>query len=339
MQPIDDFPFLIGNHPLVLQVKALIRKVSVTHATTLVMGESGTGKELVAQAIHAHSSLADQPLTVVNCGAIPAELLESELFGHERGAFTGAVRTRAGLFQVADGSTIFLDEVGDINLGLQVKLLRALQDGEIRAVGADRSVKVTVRVIAATSKDLGEEVKRGAFREDLFYRLNVVPILMPPLRARRSDIPCLIDHYLAKENGKRSQGDPVQFNEEVRALLEQYDWPGNIRELRNIVERMVILSDQAIVTVESLPTNIREFAVKACVPEASPPQDGFDFYGSLDVYENRLIDEALGRTKGNKQAAAHLLGLKRTTLLAKLHRRVGGSGFDSRQKYPQKYLL
>ena len=332
MQSTDDFPFLIGDHPLMLKVKALIRKVSVTHATTLVVGESGTGKELVAHAIHAHSPLADRPLIAVNCGAIPPELLESELFGHERGAFTGAIGVRAGLFQVADGGTIFLDEVGDMNLRLQVKLLRVLQDGEVRAVGADRSTKVNVRIIAATSKDLAQEIKRQTFREDLFYRLNVVPITMPSLRARGSDIPTLIQHYLALENAKRPKHAPVRFDTEVNVLLEQYDWPGNVRELRNIVERMVILSERSLVTVESLPTNIQHFILETRIPKATVSHEGFNFYGAMDMYENRLIDEAMGRTKGNKQAAAHLLGLKRTTLVAKLHRRLDGPTVEERHR-------
>ena len=333
MQSIDDFPFLIGNHPLVLKIKALVRKMSVTHASTLVIGESGTGKELVARAIHAHSPLADRPLIAVNCGAIPSELLESELFGHERGAFTGAIRARAGLFQVADGGTVFLDEVGDMSPGLQVKLLRALQDGEIRPVGADRSRKVNVRVIAATSKDLALEIKRHAFREDLFYRLNVIPITIPPLRERRSDIPRLIEHYLAQENDKCSRLTPIQFDAEVSALLEQYDWPGNVRELRNIVERMVILCEGTVVIPDNLPSNIQQFLFEARIPKVEVPSDGFDFYGATELYENRLIDEALRRTNGNKQAAAHILGLKRTTLVAKLHRRPGGPAFEERKRY------
>jgi transcriptional regulator with PAS, ATPase and Fis domain len=334
--PLDDFPSLVGHHPLILKIEALIRKLSATNATALVVGESGTGKELVAHAIHAHSLVANHAFIPVNCGAVPAELLESELFGHERGAFTGAIGARAGMFQIANGGTIFLDEVGEMSSALQVKLLRVLQDGEVRPVGADRAMKVNVRVIAATSKDLAEEMKHKAFREDLFYRLNVIPIVMPPLRERRSDIPMLINHFLAKQNRKRPEHAPVQFGAEVVVLLEEYDWPGNVRELENIIERMVILSEEDVmIVVEDLPSNIQEFVSEKRFPKPTVSEKGLDFNGAMELYENRLIDEALGRTHGNKQAAARLLGLKRTTLVAKLSRRV----VDTIVEPGQKYLL
>jgi transcriptional regulator with PAS, ATPase and Fis domain len=329
---MDDFPFLIGHHPLIHKIEELIKRLTATDATVLVMGESGTGKELVARAIHALSPRADHPFIPVNCGAIPAELLESEIFGHERGAFTGAIAARAGMFQLANGGTIFLDEVGEMSSPLQVKLLRVLQDGEIRPVGSDRTRTVDVRIVAATNKDLEHEMKRQAFREDLFYRLNVIPIVMPPLRERRSDIPILIAHFLEKQNRKRP-ARPVQFNEEATVLLWEYDWPGNVRELENLIERVVILSEDPMIGVESLPSTVREFIWEKRIPKPTLVQSGLDLNGTVEWYENRLIDEALSRTKGNKQAAARLLGLKRTTLVSKLNRRIVAATFEPEQSY------
>ncbi len=321
---MDGSPFIIGQHPLIQKIHALIKKVTATDATVLIMGESGTGKELVARAIHGLSPRGDRPFIPVNCGAIPAELLESEIFGHERGAFTGAIGARAGMFQLANGGTIFLDEVGEMNPRLQVKLLRVLQDREIRPVGSDRTTKVDVRVIAATNKDLQHEVERGGFREDLFYRLQVIPIVMPPLRERRSDIPLLVDHFLEKQNRKRADR-PVQISDETMVHLWEYDWPGNVRELENLLERMVILSEDSLVRVEHLPSNIRSFISEKRIPKPTLSENGLDLNSAVEEFENRLIEEALRRTKGNKQAAARLLGLKRTTLVAKLRRRKGGS--------------
>src|SRR6185436_16397147 len=284
-----------------------------------------TGKELVARAVHTLSSRADRPFIPVNCGAIPAELLESEMFGHERGAFTGAVGARAGMFQLANGGTIFLDEVGEMSGNLQVKLLRVLQDKEVRPVGADRSLKVDVRVIAASNKELAAEVDAGNFREDLFYRLQVIPIVMPPLRERRSDVPLLVRHFLEKHNHKR-QGRLVRITEEAMVYLWEYDWPGNVRELENLLERLVILSEDGRVTVENLPPNIRSFISDKKIPRPQLTEEGIDLNAAVEEFEYRLIDEALRRTKGNKQAAARLLGLKRTTLVAKLRRKTGGPG-------------
>ena len=329
---MDGFPFLIGQHPLIQKIQALIKKVTATDATVLVMGESGTGKELVARAIHALSPRADRPFIPVNCGAIPAELLESEIFGHERGAFTGAIGSRAGMFQLANGGTIFLDEVGEMSSPSQVKLLRVLQDGEIRPVGADRTIKVDARVIAATNKDLQVEVERNAFREDLFYRLQVIPIVMAPLRERRSDIPLLADHFLEKHNRKRPD-HPVRITEESMVHLWEYDWPGNVRELENLIERMVILSEDSVVRVENLPSNIRSFISEKRIPKPSLSENGLDLNSAVEEFENRLIEEALRRTKGNKQAAARLLGLKRTTLVAKLRRRKGEGSYQQTQNY------
>jgi transcriptional regulator with PAS, ATPase and Fis domain len=333
---MDDFPFLIGQHPLIQKIHALIKKVTATDATVLVSGESGTGKELVARAIHTLSPRVDRPFIPVNCGAIPGELLESEMFGHERGAFTGAIGARAGMFQLANGGTIFLDEVGEMSPRLQVKLLRVLQDREIRPVGGDRSIKVDVRILAATNKDLQQEVERGTFREDLFYRLQVIPIVIPPLRERRSDIPLLVAHFLEKHNRKRPD-HPAQISDEAMVHLWEYDWPGNVRELENLIERLVILSEDGAIRVESLPTNIRSFISEKRIPKPTLSESGLDLNSAVEEFENRLIEEALRRTKGNKQAAARLLGLKRTTLVAKLRRRKSGAPYHGAGA--QSYLL
>lgn len=314
---------LIGQHPLVQRVRGLIRRVAITDATCLILGESGTGKELAAREVHGNSNRSERPFIPVNCGAIPADLLESEMFGHEKGSFTGAVAARAGMFQLADGGTIFLDEISEMSPILQVKLLRVLQDREIRPVGADRAAKVDVRVVAATNKDLSMQVERGLFREDLYYRLEVIPVNLPPLRERRSDIPLLVGHFLDRHNQKRHEG-AVTITEEAMVHLWEYDWPGNVRELENLLERLVILSEDGIIRVDNLPANIRSFISEKKIPKPVMSDEGLDLTGAVEEFENRLIDEALRRTKGNKQAAARLLGLKRTTLVAKLRRRRGG---------------
>jgi transcriptional regulator with PAS, ATPase and Fis domain len=314
-----------GSHPVVEKILSICRRVATTDSTVLVMGESGTGKELIARFIHSNSKRASNPFIAVNCGAIPPDLLESEMFGHERGAFTGAVGSRMGLFQLANGGTIFLDEIGEMSPALQVKLLRVLQEREIRPVGADRTIKVDVRVIAASNRDLASEVEKGRFREDLFYRLQVIPIVVPPLRERRSDIPILVQHFLEKHNQQRA-GLPCRIADDAMVHLWEYDWPGNVRELENLIERMVILNDDGIIRVESLPPNIRSFISDKKIPRPTLTEEGIDLNQAVEEFEYRLIDEALRRTKGNKQAAARLLGLKRTTLVAKLRRKTTGTG-------------
>lgn len=314
-----------GTHPVMEKILNICERVAGTDSTVLLMGESGTGKELLARFIHAHSKRSSNPFIGVNCGAIPSELLESEMFGHERGAFTGAVGSRMGLFQLANGGTIFLDEVGEMTSALQVKLLRVLQEREIRPVGADRTVKVDVRVIAASNRELAVEVEKGRFREDLFYRLQVIPIVVPPLRERRSDIPLLVQHFLEKHNQQR-QLQPCKISDEAMVHLWEYDWPGNVRELENLIERMVILTEDSTINVENLPPNIRSFISDKKIPRPTLTEEGIDLNQAVEEFEYRLIDEALRRTKGNKQAAARLLGLKRTTLVAKLRRKTSGSG-------------
>jgi len=311
----------------VQRIGQLVKKVAPTDATILIMGESGTGKELVARAVHALSPRVDRPFIPVNCGAIPAELLESEMFGHERGAFTGAVGQRAGMFQLANGGTIFLDEVGEMSPTLQVKLLRVLQDREVRPVGGDRATRIDLRVVAASNKDLAAEVDSGRFREDLFYRLQVIPIVMPPLRERRSDVPLLIQHFLRRLNEKRG-GPPVSISDEAMVHLWEYDWPGNVRELENLLERLVILCEDDRIELPHLPPQIRSLISEKKIPRPTLGDHGIDFNTAVEEFENRLIEEALRRTKGNKQAAARLLGLKRTTLVAKLRRRRGESETD-----------
>ena len=325
---------LIGQHALVERVHGLIVRVAKTEATCLILGESGTGKELAARSIHAQSGRADKPFIPVNCGAIPAELLESEMFGHEKGSFTGAVGSRSGMFQLAHGGTIFLDEIAEMSPVLQVKLLRVLQDQEIRPVGADRSHRVDVRVVAATNKDLQMQVEKGLFREDLYYRLEVIPIDLPPLRERRSDVPLLVRHFLDRHNKKRQDVDTT-ITEEAMIHLWEYDWPGNVRELENLVERLVILSDDGVIRVDDLPPNVRSFISEKKIPRPVMSDEGLDLTRAVEEFENRLIEEALRRTKGNKQAAARLLGLKRTTLVAKLRRRKIGPAKVEASDEPQ----
>jgi transcriptional regulator with PAS, ATPase and Fis domain len=310
---------ILGEHSLIKKIGALAQRVAATDVTVLVTGESGTGKELVSRTIHNLSLRANHPFVPINCAAIPHELLESELFGHSRGAFTGALASRAGMFQLADGGTIFLDEIAEIPLTLQAKLLRVLQNGELRPIGAEQTVAVSVRVIAATNKNLEEEVKRGAFREDLFYRLQVIPIHLPPLRARRSDIPLLINFFLERSN--RKYNTSVEISPEANIHLWEYDWPGNVRELENVVERMVVLSETGFIGLSDLPPNIGAFVSEKKLPQPRLSNKELDLRAALKQYEQRLIDEAMRLADGNKARAARMLKLKRTTLVAKLRSR------------------
>jgi transcriptional regulator with GAF, ATPase, and Fis domain len=310
----------VGDHPLMQKIYGMVRRVANSDATVLITGESGTGKELVARSIHNLGSRASQPFVPINCAALPEDLLESELFGHTRGAFSGAISSRVGMFLFADGGTIFLDEIGEMAVSLQAKLLRVLQNREVRPVGADRSIAVNVRVITATNKDLAREVEKGTFREDLFYRLQVIPIHLPPLRARRSDIPLLVRHFLEKNSQK--YGAPIEISDEAMVYLWEYDWPGNVREVENLIERMVVLSDNRRLGPEDIPSHVRSFISEKKLPHPPLNDDGeVNLREVLEQFEGRLIDEALRRTNGNRTAAAHMLGLKRTTLVAKLRRK------------------
>lgn len=311
--------FIIGEHPLMQRINALITRVANTDATVLITGESGTGKEVVARAIHSLSQRVHRPFVPINCAAIPHELLESELFGHARGAFTGAHSARAGMFQLAEGGTIFLDEVGEIPITLQPKLLRVLQCGEVRPVGSDQTTAIDVRVIAATNKDLAKELQAGTFREDLFYRLQVIPIHLPPLRSRRSDVPLLLAHFLEKSNRKYAASAII--SEEASVYLWEYDWPGNVRELENVVERLVVLCENGQIGLNDLPANIASFVSEKKLPQPTLINNDMDFRSALKQFEQRLIDEALRLANGNKAMAARMLKIKRTTLVAKLHSR------------------
>lgn len=313
-------PGFIGSHPLIQKINAVVQRVAGTDTTVLITGESGTGKELIARTLHNQSARSTRPFVPVNCASIPGELLESELFGHARGAFTGALATRAGLFQMADGGTIFLDEIGEMPAALQAKLLRVLQNGEIRIVGEDRPRRVDVRIIAATNKDLREEVRKGSFREDLFYRLQVIPVHLPPLRARRSDIPSLVRHFLQKSNRKYSLS--VGLSSEAMVYLWEYDWPGNVRELENLIERLVLLDVNGEIRPEDLSPYTRALSSEPLVePGNKKSARWLDLKTAVEQFEYRLIDRALARANGNRTVAAQMLGLKRTTLVAKLRQR------------------
>ena len=313
------FENIIGDHPKMQKVFDLIQKVASSDATILIQGASGTGKELVAKAIHYNSPRRERPMIAVNCGAIPENLLESELFGHVKGAFTDAVTSRVGRFEAADGGTIFLDEIGDMSPNLQVKALRVIQEREFEPIGSTRTVKVDVRILAATNQNLEELVERKRFREDLFYRLNVIPITIPPLRERRSDIQPLLNHFLETfRMEERKEIEPL--SQEVVELLVNYDWPGNVRELENLVERLVILNDRGRIEVNDLPGRYRTgISVKLDDP-FDIPENGLDFNKAVGEFENAIIRAALDRTGGNKNLAARLLNLKRTTLVEKIKR-------------------
>ena len=312
------FSNIIGTSEPIVQLFELIRKVADTDSTVLILGESGTGKELIAKALHYNSQRRQGNLVAVNCAAIPEELLESELFGHERGAFTHAVRTRIGRFEQANGGTIFLDEIADMSPGLQVKLLRVLQDRSFERIGGVKSIKVDIRVIAATNQELEALVKQGNFREDLYYRLNVIPIRVPPLRDRMSDIPLLVKHFL-QEFSKKKKKPAKRLSPPAMDLLVRYPWPGNVRELENLVERLVILTEGDEVKVDDLPQRFREGGSMGTGSESIDfPADGLNLPQALQDLERRLILKALERSNWVKSRAAQLLNLNRTTLIEKM---------------------
>jgi two-component system response regulator AtoC len=312
---------LIGVSTAFVEVMKLVGRVAATNLPVMITGESGTGKEIVARAIHCRSLRAAKPFVAVNCGAIPSELIESELFGHVRGSFTGATVDRRGLWEEADGGTVLLDEITETSLAFQVKLLRALQEGEIRRVGSNRIQRVDVRVIAATNRDPEQEMRQGRFRQDLLYRLNAVTLYLPPLRERREDILPLARYFA--ERAASSGTRPVGFSRDTVWLLENYDWPGNIRELENAIVRATALCDQ-VVRPKVLPDRVRSFSELARKPSAlarSQQLNGDDEdLLSLAEVENRHIRRVLARTGGNKQAAARILGIDRTTLQRKIER-------------------
>ena len=301
---------IIGESGPMLEVLSMVRRVAPSEATVLIRGESGTGKELIAQAIHFGSPRARGPLVKVNCAALPEALLESELFGHEKGAFTGAIASRQGRFELANGGTIFLDEIGDLPLHLQAKLLRVLQEREYEKVGSSRPVKVNVRILAASHRPLEALIKAGQWREDLYYRLNVVTILLPPLRERRSDLSLLIDHFVrhfAEKNGKKIAG----LTPEGRDILLRYDYPGNVRELENIIERAVVLTRDDVIGRGDLPITVQEL-------EAIDDDDEPNLTIAVERLERRMIREALARFEGVQTRAAERLGISERALRYKL---------------------
>ena len=303
---------IIGTSPPMLELLEMITFVAPTEATVLITGESGTGKELVAEALHHNSLRRNGPFVKVNCSALAESLLESELFGHEKGAFTGADRRREGKFVQADGGTLFLDEIGETTQAMQVKLLRVLQEHELQRVGGEETISVDVRIIAATNRDLEDEVRRGTFREDLYYRLNVVMLTVPPLRDRGGDIPLLVQHFtqiFAQKNRRRVES----ITPECMALLCRYHWPGNVRELENAIERGIILMRGEQLTEKSLPLTVQRLAAEAESTGGGRPS-------SLFEVEKEIIIQTLDETKGNKSEAARRLGITRKTLQNKLHK-------------------
>ena len=311
---------IIGRGPAMVNVYKTVARAAVTKSTVLILGESGTGKELMARALHQHSPRSHRPFVAVDCGAMTESLLESELFGHVRGAFTGAFAEKRGVFEEADTGTCFLDEIGDITPNMQAKLLRVLQENEIRRVGGQKWIKVDVRILAATNRDLVESVKQGTFRQDLFYRINVVTIHLPALRQRTEDIPALAYHFLrrySQENGKPVVG----ISEDAMTLLRTYTWPGNIRELENTIERAVALSNQAMLTPEDLPVEVRDRSTPGA--HSDRPSDawkGFDDLPTLEEVKKRYILHVLDSTQGNISRAAEILDIDRRSLYRMLER-------------------
>lgn len=310
LQKEYSFQNLVGNSEAMHKIFELIRKVSDSPTNVLVTGESGTGKEMVAKAIHYNSPLKDRPFVSVNCGAIPENLVESELFGHKKGSFTGAISDKDGLFEVADGGTLFLDEIGELPLSSQVRILRAIQEKTVRRVGGTEDIKVEVRIIAATNRDLEQMVQQGTFRQDLYYRLNVINIRTPPLRERRDDIPLLAGHFLQKYSERFSKQIQT-ISKEAMDLLKKYDFPGNVRELENIIERTVALESGATVLPESLPQFVNTPTGRKMVSSdgIEITDEGIDLQKVLDQLEKELLVKAIHQANGVKKRAAKLLGI------------------------------
>jgi DNA-binding NtrC family response regulator len=313
------FANIIGNSSAMQNVFRLMQRIIKTDSTVLVMGESGTGKEIVAKAIHFNSPRQNKPFVAVHCGAIPENLLESELFGHAKGAFTGAIKEKIGKFESANRGTIFLDEIGTMPLHLQIKLLRVLQEQEIERVGSNSTVKLDVRVIAATNLSLEQEVKNGRFREDLFYRLNVIPLIVPPLRERKEDVAPLTRHFLAKYCKEMHRGE-MSISRQAMESLEMYPWPGNVRELENVVERLVALTESETITVADLPDSIGRQHANRLSFTYEFGDEGMDFTATINDIETQIISRALARTDHVKARTATLLRMNRTTLVEKMKR-------------------
>ncbi len=320
---------ILGTSPLIEDVRATIDKVADTDSTVLILGESGTGKELVAKALHYGSSRHARPFVPINCGAIPEDLLESELFGHEKGSFTGAIATKIGRFEAADHGTVFLDEIGDMSPGLQVKILRVLQEKEFERIGGRNSIKVDVRVVAATHQELEKAVEERRFRKDLYYRLNVIPIHLPPLRDRKEDIALLLMHFIERISKRKKKSIKGVAPEAIR-IFEGYDWPGNIRELENLVERLIVLKDNdSHITPRDIPDKLKS-NISGIVEPVNPLANigslellpnGIDFNIVVDNFEKELILSALNRFNWVKKKAAEYLNINRTTLIEKMKRK------------------
>ncbi len=315
---------LVGHSPAIIEVMKTLARAAPTQATVLLLGETGTGKELVARTIHSYSERNGRRFVAVNCSALAEGLLESELFGHLRGAFTGAAGARPGLFREADRGTLFLDEIGDISPALQARLLRALQEHEIVPVGSETPVKVDVRIIAATHRDIGALVRAGKFREDLYYRLNVVTLQLPPLRDRKQDIPLLMDHFLRELTERHGRG-PVAVDAEAQHRLLAYDWPGNIRELQNVLERALVLAEQDVIGPEHLPSEVRPGGGPADLPEPTPDDvptmsSSVNALLSLEEIERRHVLRVLEATGGSREEASRILGISRRTLTRMVQR-------------------
>ena len=313
------FHDIIGQSRKMREVFDLVEKVADCDSTILLNGETGTGKGMIARAIHKKSKRINKPFISINCGAIPENLLESELFGHVRGAFTGATSSKQGKFELADGGTILLDEIGDMSSDLQVKVLKVLEEGEFEQVGGAKTIKVDVRIIAATHRDLSEEVQKGNFREDLYYRLYVIPIMLPSLRDRRSDIPFLISHFLEQSNQKNDRS-VQEISEEALAMMMGYAWPGNVRELKNMIERLVVLSGSGVISAQDLPSEIKSTHKYEPSTTIEISDEGICLNSAVTEFEKALILQSLEKTKWVKNKAAKLLHLNRTTLVEKIKR-------------------
>ncbi len=313
-------PGILGEHPKLRDVFQILARVADTDCSVVIQGETGTGKELVARAIHIASGRASHAFVAVNCAALPEQLMESELFGHARGAFTGAIEKRIGRFAAADGGTLLLDEIGELPWAMQAKLLRALQEKEITPVGESKAMPIDVRVIAATHRDLENMAANQQFREDLLYRLDVIRVVMPALRDRASDIPQLVHHFIERTNARRERHVSGISPDALRAL-SGFAWPGNIRQLSNVVERMVLMRGEGMLQTNDLPERMRAPTPQASLHMLELPEEGLDLRETLESFEMSLIQQALSRTGGNKNRAAALLRLQRTTLVEKLKKR------------------
>jgi sigma-54 dependent transcriptional regulator, flagellar regulatory protein len=314
------FMDMIGQSERMRRIFRLVEKVADSDSTIIIQGETGTGKGLIAKAIHEHSYRKDKPFVQINCGAIPENLLESELFGHVKGAFTGAVAAKPGKFEIANGGTIFLDEIGDMSHDLQVKLLKVLEENEFERVGGCQTIKTNVRIIAATHRDLDAAVENGTFREDLYYRLVVIPLTLPALRDRKSDIPLLIDHFLDQLNQKKHTR-VTGVSEKAMDLMIAHSWPGNVRELKNMMERLVVLTQEGEIHPRDLPQKLRTAPTESsAIPDMEVPGEGICLSTAVSDFEKSLISQSMKIANGVKKNAAKLLNIKRTTLIEKIKR-------------------